>query len=117
MPPRYLSATILAFWLVSTSWFAYRDIWPRLHSSDQPPFTINLEEEAKMPPLGSLRADIEHGDEKIGRASTAWEVYFNGQLVGDLFTLVRQHEDGQNYEMFANAKFRNFKLLRIEAMD
>ena len=45
MPPRWLSAAIIAFWLGTTGWLAWRDLWPRWRSDGPPPYTIDLVEE------------------------------------------------------------------------
>lgn len=45
MPPRHLILIILAFWLATTGWLFYRDLWPRLLPDAPPPFTIELADE------------------------------------------------------------------------
>jgi hypothetical protein len=108
MPPRYLSCIILAFWLATTSYFFYRDLWPRIHPEDKPPFSINLADEARTPPLLAAWI-IHHNGERIGRATTLWEVFRNGQTAGEAFTLVRPcDEDGRAFEIYTNIRFRKF---------
>src|SRR5262245_1832370 len=108
MPPRYLTCIILTFWLATTSYFFYRDLWPRIHPEDKPPFSINLADEARTPPLLAAWV-VHHKGERIGRATTLWEVFRNGQTAGEAFTLVRPcDEDGQAYELYTNIRFRKF---------
>ncbi len=45
MPPRHIILVILAFWVATTGWLFYRDLWPRLLPDAPPPFTIDLADE------------------------------------------------------------------------
>jgi hypothetical protein len=45
MPPRWLSLAIVAFWLGTTGWLVWRDLWPRWRTGGPPPYTIDLVEE------------------------------------------------------------------------
>ncbi len=45
MPPRWLSAAIVVFWLGMAGWLAWRELWPRWRAGDPPPFHIDLVEE------------------------------------------------------------------------
>jgi hypothetical protein len=47
MPPRWLSLGILAFWLSTTAWLVWRDLWPRWRIGGPPPYTIDLVEEVQ----------------------------------------------------------------------
>lgn len=47
MPPRWLSAAIVVFWLGMTGWLGWREYWPRWHAGDPPPFHIDLVEEVQ----------------------------------------------------------------------
>jgi hypothetical protein len=47
MPPRWLSAPIIVFWLATTGWLFYQDVWPLLLPGQAPPFTIDLEDEVQ----------------------------------------------------------------------
>jgi hypothetical protein len=58
---------IVAFWLVSTGWLAYREWWPWLRTDTSPPFTVELADEA-APQYAQW--SIWRGDRKIGAAST-----------------------------------------------
>ena len=109
MPPRSLTLAIVAFWLATSGWFFYRDLWPRLHPEDRPPVTIDLAEEAKVPPMPAGWV-IEFGGKRIGSATTVWEVFFNQQTVGEACNLVRADEDDGTYEIYQNFRFQKFKL-------
>ena len=47
MPPRWLSVPIIVFWLATTGWLFYQDVWPSLLPGQAPPFTIDLEDEVQ----------------------------------------------------------------------
>lgn len=47
MPPRWLSVSIVLFWLGTTGWLFYQDVWPLLLPGQAPPFTIDLEDEVQ----------------------------------------------------------------------
>ncbi len=47
MPPRWLSVPIVVFWLGTTGWLFYQDVWPLLLPGQAPPFTIDLEDEVQ----------------------------------------------------------------------
>ena len=46
MPSRRAIALIMLFWLASTTYVAYRDLWPVLFASGPPPVAIDLADEA-----------------------------------------------------------------------
>jgi hypothetical protein len=47
MPPRWLSVPIILFWLGTTGWLLYQDVWPLLLPGQAPPYTIDLEDEVQ----------------------------------------------------------------------
>jgi hypothetical protein len=47
MPSRWLSASILAFWLATTGWLVWHDLWPIWRSGEPPPYHIDLVEEVQ----------------------------------------------------------------------
>jgi hypothetical protein len=51
MPPRWLSVAIVAFWLATTGWLFYQDVWLWLPSGQPPPYTIALEDEVQQSPV------------------------------------------------------------------
>jgi hypothetical protein len=81
MPPRFLSWTIVAFWLGTSSWLFVRDLRPRLFPSGPPPFTIDLNDEARS---------------NIG---TRWAIYRNGKDSGYCDTTVRQIRQDDTFEL------------------
>ena len=60
MPPRWLSIPIIVFWLATTGWLLYQDVWPLLLSGQPPPYTIDLEDEVQN-----------------GKIRTGWTVSYN----------------------------------------
>lgn len=76
MPPRFLSLTILAFWLATMGWLVYRDLWPWVQPGDPPPYTIDLADEARQFGLptrwGVYR--LTDKEERLGRLRT-WVEY------------------------------------------
>jgi hypothetical protein len=83
MPPRWLSLTVLAFWLSSTGyllvWPAVRDL---LRSGQPPPYTIDLADEAQHNP-----------------APIQWDVSHNGQESYKAATSVRYNRDDDTFEL------------------
>jgi hypothetical protein len=71
MPSRSAVAVILAFWLATSGFVAYRDVWPRLFASGPPPVAIELADEARQ------------------NVPAKWTLYRNGQKVGRLTTLMK----------------------------
>jgi hypothetical protein len=67
MPPRIVAIIIVAFWLFSSGWLAYREWWPWLQADTPPPFTVELADEAA--PLYA-QWSIWRVDRKVGSAST-----------------------------------------------
>lgn len=67
MPPRPTAFAIVAFWLATTAWLGYRDLWPRLAPGVPPPFTIDLADEAQARPV---QWDVLKGGRRTGRALT-----------------------------------------------
>ncbi|MCI0702839.1 MAG: hypothetical protein L0241_17295, partial [Planctomycetia bacterium] len=80
MPPRIATAGILAFWLLTTAFVAYRDLWPRLFSSGPPPVAIDLADEAKQ------------------NIPAKWTLYRNGQKVGKLTTQMKYHDSNDTFQ-------------------
>ncbi len=71
MPPRFAVAGIVAFWLATTAFVAYRDVWPRLFASGPPPVIIELADEARQ------------------NVPAKWAMSRNGQKVGRLTTQMK----------------------------
>jgi hypothetical protein len=72
MPPRIAVAGIVAFWLATTGYIAYRDVWPRVFASGPPPVSIELADEARqnVPAKWALYRNRKPGDKPIGRLTT-----------------------------------------------
>src|SRR5262245_31082585 len=64
MPPRPLSLAIVLFWLGTTGYLFWHDLWPQLQPGQPPPFTIDLVEEAQT-----------------RRPQILWTVHQNGERV------------------------------------
>ncbi len=71
MPSRFAVAGIFAFWLVTTGYVAYRDLWPRVFASGPPPVSIELADEARQ------------------NVPARWGLYRNGERVGRLVTQMK----------------------------
>lgn len=72
MPPRIVVAGIVAFWLATTAYTAYRDVWPRVFQSGPPPVSIELADEARqnVPARWALYRNRQPGDKPIGSLRT-----------------------------------------------
>jgi hypothetical protein len=68
MPSRRAVALILAFWLATTAYVAYRDVWPRYFASGPPAVAIDLADEAAQ--NVPIRWDVKWKDEPVGRLTT-----------------------------------------------
>jgi hypothetical protein len=68
MPSRRAVALILAFWLATTAYIGYRDVWPRYFASGPPAVAIDLADEAAQ------------------NVPVHWDVKWNGKSVGRLTT-------------------------------
>src|SRR3954470_12018028 len=83
MPPRWLSLAIISFWLSTTGWLVYHDVWPYLRSDQPPPFSVDLidEVQARRPP-------------------TLWTVRLNGERVFQGRTRI-EHPAPEVFELHA----------------
>jgi hypothetical protein len=72
MPSRLGVVTIALFWLATTGFVAYRDVWPHYFSDGPPPVRIEMTDEAttQIPAKWTLYWDQGEGLKKIGGAST-----------------------------------------------
>ncbi len=71
MPSRMVVASIFAFWLATTGFVFYRDIWPRLWAFGPPPVAIDLADEARQ------------------NSPAKWTIYRNGSKSGKLTTQMK----------------------------
>jgi hypothetical protein len=74
MPSRRVVALILAFWVATSAYIAYRDLWPRLFASGPPPVAIDLADEAAQ------------------NVPVRWTITRNGEKLGKLVTQMRYVE-------------------------
>lgn len=47
MPPRWLGSLIVLFWLATTGWLFWHDLWPKWRPGEPPPFQIDDVEEVQ----------------------------------------------------------------------
>ncbi|HEV3202962.1 MAG TPA: hypothetical protein VGY77_01205 [Gemmataceae bacterium] len=80
MPGRFLIISIICFWLATTSWLFFRDLWPRLAPGEPPPFTVDLADEAS--------------DQKI-----YWAVLKDGANKGYAQTWVKYYSEDDTFEI------------------
>jgi hypothetical protein len=80
MPPRFAVAGIFAFWLTTTGFIAYRDVWPRVFSSGPPPVSIELADEARQ------------------NLPARWTLYRTGQRVGQLESRMKYHDANDSFQ-------------------
>src|SRR5262245_61200677 len=92
MPSRFTILGILAFWLLTSGWLFYRDIWPGLRPGEAPPFVIDLADEA------SARA-----------SHIRWKVFKNGMDKGYAVTSVQNNPAEDMYELHCEFKFFTHK--------
>lgn len=86
MPPRHLILAILAFWVATTGWLFYRDLWPRLRPGEPPPFVIDLADEVS--------------EQKI-----FWRVFQNGEDKGGYaFSWVHYRPDDDTFDVSSEFK-------------
>jgi hypothetical protein len=94
MPPRWLSVAIIAFWLGTTGWLIYRDVWPSLLPNQAPPYTIDLEDEVQNQ-QGHIPWTVYYNDSPYLRAETWVEPNPADQtfaLKAELHPLIRTKE-------------------------
>jgi hypothetical protein len=90
MPPRIAVAGIFAFWLATTGFVFYRDLWPRLFASGPPPVAIELADEARQKTLAS------------------WKLSRNGQQIGHLRTQMKYLDTEDSFQFTYH--YSNLKL-------
>lgn len=81
MPPRYLTYSIVAFWLATTAWLFHRELWPRLRPGEPPSYTIDLADEAQR------------------QIANHWTIYRGGNKVGHAHTRVVYREADDTHEL------------------
>jgi hypothetical protein len=93
MPARPLVLAITLFWIATTGWLFYRDLWPRLRPGQPPPYTIDLTDEAlrKGP---KISWNVFRGEKKVGVAETFLK-YNEPDDTFELHSKVKRLEWGQ----------------------
>jgi hypothetical protein len=86
MPPRLATVAIVLFWLGTTAWLGYRDVWPRLRPGEPPPFTIDLTDE-------------------VSARSVNWSILDDGKGVGFAKTEVERRPD-RTFELKVSFTFQ-----------
>ena len=67
MPARPLLLAILFFWVATTGWLFYKELWPHLRSGQPPPYTIDLADEARRDDGGDRPSgDGKHAEQELG---------------------------------------------------
>ncbi|HWG46994.1 MAG TPA: hypothetical protein VN688_29795 [Gemmataceae bacterium] len=94
MPSRWLTAVIVLFWLATTGWLFWHDLWPEWRSGEPPPFHIDLVEE------------VQRG----GKMKTSWIVYRDkgdeesAQKVFNAWTWADYHQGDDTFTLHADFK-------------
>src|SRR4051794_32793685 len=69
MPPRWLSLVIVAFWMGTTGWLLWRDVWPMWRPGEPPAYTIDLTAEVHRA-KPHIRWTVAQNDRYVFRAET-----------------------------------------------
>jgi hypothetical protein len=96
VPPRFLTLTIVAFWLATTGWLFYRDLWPQLRPGEPPPYAIDLADEVQDP--NPIR----------------WTVKRSGTMIGQARTKVKYRADDDTFELHGELSSSDKKKPYIE---
>ena len=72
MPPRLLAVLIVGFWLTTTGWLVWRDMYPRFRTGEPPRPGIDLVDEASQK---YVHWHVLRNDKVIARAAKTWTVY------------------------------------------
>jgi len=95
MPARWMTVTILAFWLATTGWMVHHEVSLRYRSGEPPPFGIDLTDE-------------------VGANTISWSVFEKDERVGVGRSRVRRRGDG-TFILDSDFRFdkEDFKLLNF----
>jgi len=93
MPARPLVLAIVLFWVATTGWLFYRDLWPRLRPGEPPPYTIDLADEA-LQRGPKISWNVFRGEKKLGVVQT-WLTYRESDDTFELHSDVKRLEWGQ----------------------
>jgi hypothetical protein len=87
MPARHLVLAIVLFWVGTSGWLFYRDLWPYLRPGDAPPFTIDLAFEAQRQ-----------------SSTSSWRILRGDKGIGMVHTEVRYRDEDDTFELHSNIK-------------
>jgi hypothetical protein len=110
MPPRWLSLAIVTFWLGTSGWLLWHDLWPQWRPGEPPPYVIDLIEEV----TGSnnkprtIAWTVLHNDEPVFRAET-WV----NHPAPDVFELKAEYKPPQG----SGSDGASMGLLRVRRID
>ena len=96
MPSRRVVALIVAFWVATTAYIVYRDLWPRLFASGPPPVAIDLADEAAQ------------------NVPVRWTILRNGEKVGWLITQMRYVEEDDTFRFTSEYKQLRLAIMGVE---
>jgi hypothetical protein len=109
MPPRWLSLAIVVFWLGTTGWLFWHDVWPYVRPGQPPPVTIDITQEAKHRPVSVLWTVLQN-DRPVFQAKTRIE-----RLGPDSYELVGEYKK-QRGQSTATVSFGQLKLAQVQNM-
>lgn len=93
MPPRWLTALIVAFWLGTTGWLVYREVVDRVHSGEPPRFAIDLTDE-------------------VSSNTISWNVLQKGERIGMGRSWVHRRRD-RTFVFRSEFRFHELSLLKV----
>ncbi len=93
MPPRWVTAIIVVFWLGATFWLVYRETTSGTRAGEAPPFVIDLTDE-------------------VSANTIAWTVVQNGERVGTGLSSVGRRPD-RIFEFKSEFRFHDLNILKI----
>jgi hypothetical protein len=85
MPPRWITVTIIGFWLATTGWMLYQEVSLRYHAGEPPPFGIDLTDE-------------------VGANTITWSLLEKGERVGIGKSYVRRRGD-RTFQLYSDFRF------------
>jgi len=86
MPPRWVIAGIVAFWMLMTGWLFFRELWPKLQPGQPPPFRIDLADEAQ------------------NNIPIRWSIFKDGEDRGYARTWVNFRKEDDTFELHGEFK-------------
>jgi hypothetical protein len=95
MPSCRAVALVLAFWVATTAYVAYRDVWPLLFASGPPPVAIDLADEAAQ------------------AIPVRWTISRNGQPIGKLITQMKYVEADDTFRFTHDYKQLRFEVANV----